>query len=132
MDVSKILKKIEMRRIELGISKKEFYEKSGISSATYSQWNTGTFQPSKRKLMAAASALKMSFEELVGQSESAQKERPASTSGDELEEAIIIGRDGKKIKRTYTKDQMDAIRKVIDVMPFVNDEEIFDGSLDDF
>ena len=82
--------------------------------------------------MAAASALKMSFEELVGQSESAQKEKPASTSGDELEEAIIIGRDGKKVKRTYTKDQMDALRKVIDVMPFVNDEEIFDGSLDDF
>lgn len=132
MDVSKILKKIEMRRIELGISKKEFYEKPGISSATYSQWNTGTFQPSKRKLMSAASALKMSFEELVGQSENTKKEKPVSTPGDELEEAIIIGRDGKKVKRTYTKDQMDALRKIIDVMPFVNDEEIFDGSLDDF
>ena len=82
--------------------------------------------------MAAASALKMSFEELVGQSENTKKEKPVSTPGDELEEAIIIGRDGKKIKRTYTKDQMDALRKIIDVMPFVNDEEIFDGSLDDF
>ena len=82
--------------------------------------------------MSAASALKMSFEELVGQSENTKKEKPVSTPGDELEEAIIIGRDGKKVKRTYTKDQMDALRKIIDVMPFVNDEEIFDGSLDDF
>ena len=70
----------------------------------------------------------VSVEELTGE----KKRKPVSTPGDELEEAIIIGRDGKKIKRTYTKDQMDAIRKVIDVMPFVNDEEIFDGSLDDF
>lgn len=75
-----------------------------------------------------ARALKVSIETITGE----KKRKPASTSGDELEEAIIIGRDGKKIKRTYTKDQMDAIRKVIDVMPFVNDEEIFDGSLDDF
>lgn len=67
MDVSTILKRIELRRIELGMSKTEFYEKSGISSATYSQWNTNTFQPSRRKLMAAASALKMTYEELVGQ-----------------------------------------------------------------
>lgn len=67
MDVPTILKRIELRIIELGMTKTEFYEKSGISSATYSQWNTNTFQPSKRKLMAAASALKMTYEELVGE-----------------------------------------------------------------
>ena len=61
-----------------------------------------------------------------------QKIRKKKSPSPHLEEAIIIGRDGKKIKRTYTKDQMDALRKIIDVMPFVNDEEIFDGSLDDF
>lgn len=77
MDVPTILKRIELRIIELGMTKTEFYEKSGISSATYSQWNTNTFQPSKRKLMAAASALKMTYEELVGEETTIeQKEIP--------------------------------------------------------
>lgn len=90
MDVSTILKRIELRRIELGMSKTEFYEKSGISSATYSQWNTNTFQPSRRKLMAAASALKMTYEELVGQETTIeQKEIPPTKKVDGMEEELI-------------------------------------------
>ena len=90
MDVSTILKRIELRRIELGMSKTEFYEKSGISSATYSQWNTNTFQPSRRKLMAAASALKMTYEELVGQETTIeQKEIPPTEKVDGMEEELI-------------------------------------------
>ena len=90
MDVSTILKRIELRRIELGMSKTEFYEKSGISSATYSQWNTNTFQPSRRKLMAAASALKMTYEELVGEKTTIeQKEIPPTEKVDGMEEELI-------------------------------------------
>ena len=90
MDVSTILKRIELRRIELGMSKTEFYEKSGISSATYSQWNTNTLQPSRRKLMAAASALKMTYEELVGQETTIeQKEIPPTKKVDGMEEELI-------------------------------------------
>ena len=97
------------------------------SSGTVTGWKNGA-KPRDAVLQRLSVYFGVSVEELTGE----QKEKPASTSGDELEEAIIIGRDGKKIKRTYTKDQMDALRKVIDVMPFVNDEEIFEGSLDDF
>lgn len=97
------------------------------SSGTVTGWKNGA-KPRDTVLQRLSVYFGVSVEELTGE----KKRKPASTSGDELEEAIIIGRDGKKIKRTYTKDQMDAIRKVIDVMPFVNDEEIFDGSLDDF
>lgn len=83
MNIPTILKKIELRIIELGMTKTEFYEKSGISSATYSQWNTKTFRPSKRKLMDAASALKMTYEELVGEeSTSEQKEIPPTEKVD--------------------------------------------------
>jgi transcriptional regulator with XRE-family HTH domain len=90
MDVSTILKRIELRRIELGMSKTEFYDMSGISSATYSQWNTNTFQPSRRKLMAAASALKMTYEELVGQETTIeQKEIPPTKKVDGMEEELI-------------------------------------------
>jgi hypothetical protein len=97
------------------------------SSGTVTGWKNGA-KPRDAVLQRLSVYFGVSVEELTGE----QRKKPASTSGDELEEAIIIGRDGKKIKRTYTKDQMDALRKVIDVMPFVNDEEIFDGSLDDF
>lgn len=97
------------------------------SSGTVTGWKNGA-KPRDTVLQRLSVYFGVSVEELTGE----QRKKPASTSGDELEEAIIIGRDGKKIKRTYTKDQMDALRKVIDVMPFVNDEEIFDGSLDDF
>lgn len=97
------------------------------SSGTVTGWKNGA-KPRDAVLQRLSVYFGVSVEELTGE----QKEKPASTSGDELEEAIIIGRDGKKIKRTYTKEQMDALRKIIDVMPFVNDEEIFDGSLDDF
>lgn len=90
MDVPTILKRIELRIIELGMTKTEFYEKSGISSATYSQWNTNTFQPSKRKLMAAASALKMTYEELVGEETTIeQKEIPPTEKVDGMEEELI-------------------------------------------
>lgn len=97
------------------------------SSGTVTGWKNGA-KPRDTVLQRLSVYFGVSVEELTGE----QREKPASTSGDELEEAIIIGRDGKKIKRTYTKEQMDALRKIIDVMPFVNDEEIFDGSLDDF
>lgn len=97
------------------------------SSGTVTGWKNGA-KPRDTVLQRLSVYFGVSVEELTGE----KKRKPVSTPGDELEEVIIIGRDGKKIKRTYTKDQMDAIRKVIDVMPFVNDEEIFDGSLDDF
>lgn len=66
--------------------------------------------PQKQDLELVSRELKVPVEVITGE----QKGKLASTLGDELEEAIIIGRDGKKIKRTYTKDQMDALRKVIE------------------
>ena len=102
-------------------------EVGGKSSGTVTGWKNGA-KPRDTVLQRLSTYFGVTVEDLTGE----KKEKPASTSGDELEEVIIIGRDGKKVKRTYTKDQMDALRKIIDVMPFVNDEEIFDGSLDDF
>lgn len=52
------------------------------------------------------------------------EEKPAGQESDELVNAIILGRDGKKVKRTYTKDQIEALYKLIDVMPYLDDEEI--------
>ena len=64
MDTLAIIKRIELRIAELGISKADFYKKSGISSASYSQWNTGKYKPTDAKLRKAADALGVSFEYL--------------------------------------------------------------------
>lgn len=64
MDTLAIIKRIELRLAELGMSKAEFYEKSGISSASYSQWNTGKYNPSRTKLQQASSVLGLDFDYL--------------------------------------------------------------------
>ena len=57
MDTLAIIKRIELRLAELGMTKAEFYKKSGISSASFSQWNTGKYNPSKVKIQHAATVL---------------------------------------------------------------------------
>ena len=80
MDTLAIIKRIEMRLTELGMSKADFYKISGISSASYSQWNTGLYKPSEKKLRSAAECLGVSFEFLAfGLNE---KEKAPTESGE--------------------------------------------------
>lgn len=65
MDNSEMIKRIEVRLKELGKTKGEFYKGAGISSASYSQWNTGDYSPSKRKLQAVSDYLGVSVEYLM-------------------------------------------------------------------
>lgn len=64
-EIDAILTRIEIRMAELGMSKEDFYTQSGISSASYSQWNTGAHKPTKKKLADAARVLKVSLEYLL-------------------------------------------------------------------
>lgn len=73
MDNSHMIQKIEVRLKEMGKSKSDFYSETGISSATYSQWNTGQFGPSKRKLDAISKYTGIPIPELTGE---AQKGSP--------------------------------------------------------
>lgn len=65
MDTLAIVKRIEMRLSELGMSKAEFYKKTGISSASFSQWRSGLYKPSEKKLITAAECLGISLDYLV-------------------------------------------------------------------
>ena len=69
MDTLAIIKRIEIKLAESGLSKAEFYKRSGISSASFSQWNTGKFNPSTTKIRKAAEVLNVSFEYLYYGSE---------------------------------------------------------------
>ena len=83
-EVKAILSRIEERLVVLGMSKEEFYAKSGVSSATYYYWNTGKYNPTPKKLKSAAEVLEVSYEYLVTGSE--QKNKPATHEGRELTE----------------------------------------------
>ena len=65
MNVKDVLKRIDISVAMSGMSKEEFYEKSGISSASFSQWNTGLHKPSKKKIADAAKCLNVSVEFLL-------------------------------------------------------------------
>lgn len=64
-EIDAILMRIEIRMAELGMAKEDFYAQSKISSASYSQWNTGTHKPTKKKLADAARVLNVSLEYLL-------------------------------------------------------------------
>lgn len=79
MDNSNMIQRIEIRLKEMGKSKSEFYKETGISSATYSQWNTGQFGPSKRKLEAISEYTGIPISDLTGEE---QKEKPPAQGGE--------------------------------------------------
>ena len=82
-EVDAILSRMEIRMAELGMSKEHFYELSGISSASFSQWNTGAHKPTKKKIGQAAAVLGVSFEYLwFGE----EQNKPTLTEEDELTE----------------------------------------------
>lgn len=89
IDVPGMLSRIELRMAELNMSKQLFYEKSGISSASFSQWNTGAYKPSVKKIKSAAKALDTSVEYLLTGAGPGdiKKERPAE-NGEALEKDL--------------------------------------------
>lgn len=72
-DAKAMIKRIESVLAEKGMSKEEFYAKSKVSSASFSQWNTGTHKPTPKKIFAVAQCLGVSVEFLTGDE---QKEKP--------------------------------------------------------
>ena len=89
IDVPGMLSRIELRMAELNMSKQSFYEKSGISSASFSQWNTGAYKPSVKKIKSAAKALDTSVDYLLTGAGPGdiKKERPAE-NGEALKESL--------------------------------------------
>lgn len=91
IDTSSVLRRIEIRLAEIEMPKQVFYEKSGISSGSYSQWNTGMHSPSLKKLQKAALVLGVPVEYLLyGDASAASqgaKKAPA-TEGEGSREAV--------------------------------------------
>ena len=73
-DAKIMISRIERVLAEKGMSKEEFYAKSGISSASFSQWNTGVHKPTLKKVFSAAEALCVDPDYLLGRIDTAKPE----------------------------------------------------------
>ena len=67
-----IMERVEMLLDEKGISKMEFYAKTGINSGSASQWKTGMYSPSIRSVQKMAEFLGVTALYLITGDESAK------------------------------------------------------------
>lgn len=80
--MSKVTERIDLVLKERGISKKEFYEKCGVTSAAYSQWNTGKTEPRGSTLRRVSMYLDVNYEWLcTGEGE---KEKAPTNDGERV------------------------------------------------
>lgn len=113
IDTSSVLRRIEIRLAEIEMPKQVFYEKSGISSGSYSQWNTGMHSPSLKKLQKAALVLGVPVEYLLygdapAASEGAKKAPDPEIEGvmedENLKEAVeLLKKMDKETLRIFIK-----------------------------
>jgi transcriptional regulator with XRE-family HTH domain len=113
IDTSSVLRRIEIRLAEIEMPKQVFYEKSGISSGSYSQWNTGMHSPSLKKLQKAALVLGVPVEYLLygdapAASEGAKKAPDPEIEGgmkdEDLKEAVeLLKKMDKETLRIFIK-----------------------------
>ena len=110
---------------EQGRTKAFLCDKAGKRRNYITDARAGNGSISDEALAIFARELGTTVAYLTGESDEVRaEEKPAGQESDELVNAIILGRDGKKVKRTYTKDQIEALYKLIDVMPYLDYEEI--------
>lgn len=121
MDTLAIIKRIELRLAELGMSKAEFYEKSGISSASYSQWNTGKYNPSRAKLQQAAAVLGLDLDYLCFGLTKAEK-TPLVNGDQELTDYLEMLKNRPECRMLFqltknaTKEDVEAAVRIIEAL----------------
>lgn len=93
---SPIVARINALLAQKGIQKKDFYSACGITSATYSQWNTGEIKaPREKSLKRIADFLGVSLEYLL-YGDGAEKEKAPATEGEGLsaaKKALLVAID---------------------------------------
>lgn len=106
----------------LPMEQQEFAKLVGVSDDTASDWRRRRSASYTKRLTKIAEVLGTSVEYLLTGEE--KKPAPVPTDKDELVNAIIMGRDGKTIKRIYDQYQIEAVRKILDALPYKSEEEL--------
>ena len=87
MGNSPIVARINSILAEKGIKKKDFFDFCDITSATYSQWNTGKTTPRTKNLEVIAKYLGVNIEYL--QTGLGEKEKPIGENTDGLDKDLV-------------------------------------------
>lgn len=109
IDTSSVLRRIEIRLAEIEMPKQVFYEKSGISSGSYSQWNTGMHSPSLKKLQKAALVLGVPVEYLLYGDASAASQGAKKAPDPEIE-GVMEDEDLKEAVELLKKMDKETLR----------------------
>lgn len=123
--IKTMLLKIEYEIARQKMTKKTFYEKSGVSSSLYSQWNTGSARPTMKSIGRVADALGLSVEFLIGVPE---KEKQTVPEDDLSEELQILREDPEtrallRSSRGLTKEQLRAVSEMLRQMRRTNSDD---------
>ena len=95
-DSKSLARQIDVYCLQNGIKKEQFYDESGISSATLSQWRKGSYAVSSKSVRALENYLGYPVQELMD-GRMSKKEEPAF-SEDELSEELQILRDSPQTR----------------------------------
>lgn len=118
MGNSPIVNRINALLAEKGVTKREFYEACGITSASYSLWNQGKTSPRRKNLEIIAAYLNTSADYLqtgLGEKEKA----PADTSKREPSNEEIYG---AFFKGAYSEKKLNKLKKMAALIDDEDDE----------
>ena len=85
----------------------------GIAAGSVTKWKNGS-APRGTTLQKLANYFSVSVEYLLGKAD--QKEKPAD-EGELSENVVIYHRDGKTVKRSFTKEQLALFHAMLDAIP---------------
>ncbi len=104
--------RIKNRRKELDITADELAHRIGVSRSTVFRYESGYIEKLPiNNLEPIARALHTTVDYLMGWDDSASKPRSQENT------ISLIGRDGTKITKTYSDEQMETIRRLLDAIP---------------
>ncbi len=110
-------KKIRELRTQKGIKQSELAEILGISTSAVGMYEQNRREPDITALKTISEYFGVSLDYLLSNDGvSEQKENPAD-EGEIAEDVVIYHRDGKTVRRTFTKEQLDTITRMLDAIP---------------
>lgn len=101
---------------EKGVTQKYLCQRAGKGRQYIADARSGNGSISQAALEEFARALDTTVAWLEGESE--EKERPR----EELVDAIILGRNGKTIRRRYPREEMERLNALLDALPHTDEE----------
>lgn len=119
--VSRIIDELKKQRK----SQKDLGDFIGVTQNVITDWKSGRIKSYTKYIHGIAEFLGVSVEYLRGETD--KKERPSTIAGEGQEEkrdsntVLILGRDGTRQERRLTDEQMEALRRMIEVLPDFKD-----------